>query len=56
VLDDKYNTTKKQQETEKQELNKKLAKIEQKWNEYVANANKIGIDPTVFCNQTCSHD
>lgn len=38
------------------ELNTQLGKIERKWNEYVANANRIGVDPVVFWNQTCSHD
>ena len=45
-------------EKKKQEakLNSKLEKIEKKWNDYVENANKLGVDPLVFCNQTCSHD
>jgi len=37
-------------------LNKKLQHIEHKWDEYVRNANKLGVDPLVFCDQTCSHD
>lgn len=46
----------KKEEKEKQVLNEKLRKIEKKWDEYVENANKLGVDPKVFCNQTCSHE
>lgn len=41
---------------DKKHLDKKLSKIEKKWNDYVENANKLGVDPLVFCNQSCSHD
>lgn len=41
---------------EKKILNRKLQKVEERWDEYVSDATKIGVDPLVFCNQTCSHD
>lgn len=53
VIAEKFNKT---QEKEKVVLNKKLKKVEEKWNDYVKNADKLGLDPKVFCNQTCSHD
>lgn len=45
-------TFNKKEAKEKKVLNKKLQKIEDKWNRYVENANKLGIDTQVFCNQT----
>jgi len=53
IFDIKY---KKEHAKEKKVLDKKLKKIERKWNEYAEKARKLGIDTTVFCNQTCSHD
>mmetsp|Transcript_39396 Transcript_39396/g.38941 ORF Transcript_39396/g.38941 Transcript_39396/m.38941 type:complete len:152 (+) Transcript_39396:300-755(+) len=44
------------QTKERQVLDKKLRKIERKWDEYAENAKNLGINATVFCNQTCSHD
>jgi hypothetical protein len=42
--------------SERKVLDKKLNKLERKWDKYVADATAIGIDPTVSCNLTCSHD
>lgn len=53
IINKKY---KNEEEKEKKVLNKKLQKIERKWDEYAENARKIGVNTTVFCNQTCSHD
>ena len=63
ILAKKFNKTDELEDEDEDEeakyqrkLNSKLVKIERKWNDYVENANKLGVDPTVFCNQTCSHD
>ena len=50
------NKFEKKEMKERKVLNKKLRKIEKKWDEYVEDANKLGVNTTVFCNQTCSHD
>jgi hypothetical protein len=45
LITSKYKQT---QDKEKFELSKRLGKIERNWNDYVANANKIGVDTAVF--------
>uniref|UniRef100_A0A7S3KEM5 Uncharacterized protein n=1 Tax=Euplotes crassus TaxID=5936 RepID=A0A7S3KEM5_EUPCR len=40
----------------KKVLDSKLKKIEKKWNKYADDARKLGINTTVFCDETCSHE
>lgn len=52
ILDAKKNAPTRQE----QKLAHKYEKIERKWDQYVENANKMGIDPMISCNKTCSHE
>lgn len=62
TFSDMYGPTKYEREEaqkaakEKEYLHNKLTKIETHWNQYVKDANALGVDPKVFCNETCSHD
>ena len=53
LISTKYKKTEKKSASR---LNKHYEKLEKKWNDYVSHANRIGVNPTVFCNTTCSHE